>query len=177
MKYFIGVVPDNEIYDTVSDIQKKFGDNRLEPHITVRPPVTVTDQTQWIHAVEMVCTDFSPIQIQLPATGNFGKRVLFIDVFSKKLNDLHYQLLKAVKPFEQQDPNEKENQSYHPHLTLGRSWCGFTKEDFAQMKNLADNFLSQRPVSFIAHSIKIYHKPSGNKRYETLKDILLDKRF
>ncbi|MEJ7677482.1 MAG: 2'-5' RNA ligase family protein [Segetibacter sp.] len=175
MKYLIGVVPETDLYNTVLNIQKKFGDNRLEPHITIRPPVTVADETQWINAIEMACTDFSPIQIQLPATGNFGKRVLFIDVFSKELSDLHYKLLKAVKPFEQPEVNEKDNQSYHPHLTLGRSWCGFTKEDFAQMKTLADNFLSQRPASFIARSIRIYHKPPGNKRYETLKDILLDK--
>ncbi|HKG67752.1 MAG TPA: 2'-5' RNA ligase family protein, partial [Segetibacter sp.] len=72
MKYFIGVVPDDEIYNTILNIQKKFGDNRLEPHITLRPPVTVTEQTQWIEAIEMVCTDFSPFQIQLPSTGNFG---------------------------------------------------------------------------------------------------------
>lgn len=172
MKYFIGVVPEDEIYNTVLNIQKKFGDNRLEPHITLRSPVTVTEQTQWTEEIEMVCTDFSPFQIQLPATGNFGKRVLFIDVFSKELSDLHYKLLKAIKPFEQPEVNGKENNSYHPHLTLGRSWCGFTKEDFAQMKILADNFLSGRPVSFIAQSIRIYHKLSG-KRYETLKDILL----
>jgi 2'-5' RNA ligase len=173
MKYFIGVVPEVEIYNTVLDIQKKFGDNRLEPHITIRPPVTVSEQTQWIETIEMVCADFSPFQIQLPATGNFGKRVLFIDVLSKELSELHYQLLKAIKPFEQPEVNGKENNLYHPHLTLGRSWCGFTKEDFAQMKILADNFLSDRPISFIAQSIRIYQKPSGNKRYETLKDILL----
>ena len=175
MKYFIGVVPEDEIYNTVLNIQKKFGDNRLEPHITLRPPVTVTEQTQWIEAIEMACADFSPFQIQLPATGNFGKRVLFIDVISKELSELHYQLLKAIKPFEQPEVNGKENNVYHPHLTLGRSWCGFTKEDFAQMKILADDFLSGRPVLFIAQSIRIYHKPSGNKRYETLKDISLNK--
>ena len=175
MKYFIGVVPEDDIYNTVLNIQKKFGDNRLEPHITIRPPVTVSEQTQWIEAIETVCADFAPIQIQIPATGNFGKRVLFIDVLSKELSDLHYKLLKAIRPFEQPEVNEKENQLYHPHLTLGRSWYGFTKEDFAQMKILADNFLSVRPVSFIARSIRIYHKPSGNKRYETLKDISLNK--
>lgn len=175
MKYFIGVVPDDVIYNTVFNIQKKFGDNRLEPHITIRPPVTVAEQTQWIEAIEMVCADFSPFHIRLPATGNFGKRVLFIDVLSKELSELHYQLLKAIKPFEQPEVNEKENRSYHPHLTLGRLWCGFTKEGFAQMKMLSDDFLSRSPVSFIAKSVRIYHKPSGNKRYETLKDIILNK--
>lgn len=175
MKYFIGVVPEEKIYNTVLNIQKKFGDNRLEPHITVRPPVTVADQTQWIKAIEMICADFSPFQIQLPATGNFGKRVLFIDVLSKDLSNLHNQLLKAVEPFEQPEASQKEDKLYHPHLTLGRSWCGFTKEDFAQMKMLADDFLFRDQVSFIAEFIRIYHKPSGNNRYQILKDLPLSR--
>lgn len=83
MKYFIGVVPDNEIYDTVSDVQKKFGDNRLEPHITIRPPVTVIEQTQWIEAIEIICTDFSPIQIQLPATAILAKEFSLLTFFLK----------------------------------------------------------------------------------------------
>lgn len=44
MKFFIGIVPSEDIYNAVADIQKRFGDNRLEPHITLRPPVTVTEE-------------------------------------------------------------------------------------------------------------------------------------
>lgn len=85
MKYFVGVVPEDLIYNTVLSIQKKFGDNRLEPHITIRPPVTVAEQTQWIEAIEIVCADFSPIHVELPATGNFGKGFSLLMFYLKSL--------------------------------------------------------------------------------------------
>jgi len=81
--------------------------------------------------------------------------------------------IKAIQPFEQPELKKQEDQDYHPHLTLGRAWCGFSRQDFAQMKVLADDFLSDKPVSFIAHSVRIYHKPSNNGRYEAKQDIAL----
>ncbi len=171
MKRFIGIVPDEDIYNTVLNIQRQFGDNRLEPHITVRPPVTVLDEVSWNETIENVCATFSPFTVSLPRTGFFGNRVLFIEGVSKELTDLHYTLKKAIKPFEQQDLKSQGNDRFHAHLTLGRLWCGFTKQDFAQMKLLADDYLAQDPVSFTVSSVRIYHKPSGNGRYEPLRDI------
>lgn len=37
MKYFIGIVPPEAVYHKLLDIQRQHGDNRLEPHITLRP--------------------------------------------------------------------------------------------------------------------------------------------
>ena len=172
MKLFIGIVPPEDIYNAVADIQKRFGDNRLEPHITLRPPATIKEEANWVKAVKDICSTFPPFPIQLPATGHFGKRVLFIDVSSDLLTKLHYSLLDAIKPFEQSELKKQEN-DYNPHLTLGRSWCGFTKEDFVSMKYLADEFLSTKKVSFMAHSVRIYHKPSPTARYEAKQDIAL----
>lgn len=172
MKFFIGIVPPEEIYTAVADIQKRFGDNRLEPHITVRPPVTVAEESGWIRAVEHVCSSFSPIRIDLPSTGFFGKRVLFIDVSSKMLTQLHYLLIDAIQPFEKPEAKKNESTGYHPHLTLGRLWCGFTKDDFVKMKKLADAFLTNSN-SFSAYSVRVYYKPSPNGRYSLKKDIPL----
>ena len=173
MKHFIGIVPPPDIYQTVVDIQKPFGDNRLEPHITLRPPVIVTDQAGWIKAIEDVCYTFERIHISLPAAGNFGNRVLFIDVKSKGLNALHTALLKAVKPYEKIENQQEDDRPFNPHLTLGRSWCGFTRDDFAAMKILANDYLAKTPVSFNVETLRIYHKPKGHGPYETLKDVPL----
>jgi 2'-5' RNA ligase len=172
MKFFIGIVPSAEIYTNVGHIQKGFGDNRLEPHITVRPPVTVSQETDWINAIEQVCSTFPPFTIHLPATGNFGKRVLFIEARSQKLHELYHALVKVIRAFEQPEEKKQENQDYHPHLTLGRSWCGFTLEDFAKMRVLAEDFLSQKEQSFMVESLRIYHKPNGRGRYTPMKDIV-----
>jgi 2'-5' RNA ligase len=171
MKYFIGVVPPEDIYNTVLNIQQQFGDNRIEPHITVRPPVTVTNEAGWISAIEQVCQRFSPISIQLPKTGSFGKRVLFIDVESSDLARLHYSIMEAINPFEK--PEMQQDQTFHPHLTLGRSWRGFTYHHFTQMKILADEYLSSQKVFFQAKSVRIYQKSESQGRYKNLKDVML----
>jgi 2'-5' RNA ligase len=171
MKYFIGVVPPKNIYDTILNIQSQFGDNRLEPHITLRPPVIVKDVDQWIKEIKTLCATVQSFNIKLPVTDRFGKRVLFISVESPELTQLYKKLGPAIKPFEQ--PGQEDNRPYHPHLTLGRSWCGFTKEDFDGMQQLADEFVLQKDLSFVVNSIRVYHKPGHTKRYETLIDVPL----
>ncbi|WP_297819286.1 2'-5' RNA ligase family protein [Segetibacter sp.] len=179
MKYFIGVVPPGNIYETVLNIQKQFGDNRLEPHITLRPPVTVSDEIAWIAAIEKVCNSFRPFPICLPDTGNFGNRVLFIDVQSTHLTNLHKELITAIQPFEEGDARQQpqQHESFHPHLTLGRGWCGFTREDFAAMKILAHEYLAKEPVAFEAKFLRVYNKPSGKGRYEKMKDVPFQARL
>lgn len=48
MKYFLGIVPPEDIYQKLLAIQTQYGDNRLEPHITLRPPVTPGDDEEWL---------------------------------------------------------------------------------------------------------------------------------
>lgn len=171
MKFFIGLVPPPPLYNSITEIQNQFGDNRLEPHITLRPPVIPADEENWLNSIKAVCSGFGSFAIKLPSTGCFGKSVLFINVQSDELSILFKAVKKALKPFE---PKElQDNRPFHPHLTLGRSWCGFTKDDFDKMKVLADQLLVNPPVSFSVDSVRVYHKPGGNKKYEKLEDFPL----
>jgi len=173
MKFFVGIVPPEDIYNEVAGIQRKFGDNRLEPHITLRPPVTVAEEVAWTKAIQQVCGSFYPFVIELPSTDYFGKRVLFINTISNKLHDLHHSLSEAIKPYEKPEVNKHKDQKYHPHLTLGRSWCGFTMEGFKEMKEITDEFLTQRTIFFTVNSVRIYHKPLVTGRYAPKRDIAL----
>ncbi|HEX8334413.1 MAG TPA: 2'-5' RNA ligase family protein [Segetibacter sp.] len=173
MNFFIGIVPPTVISEDIFYIQNQFGNNRLEPHITLRPPVALKDEAKWIEVVEEFCKSFPPFTIDLTGTGNFGKRVLFIKLRSPELLKLEEQLVNAIKPYEQESQKTDDRKGYHPHLTLGRSWCGFTKEDFSQMKILADEYLAKEPVSFDVDFLRIYHKPKSNEGYKTLKDVTL----
>lgn len=171
MRCFTGIVPTEEIYNTVSGIQNKYGDNRLEPHITITPPVTVKDPEQWLKAIEEVCKRFSPINVSLPTTGQFGNRTLFIDVSSPALADLFYALKPQLSPFETANNKDEDNRKYHPHLTMARSWCGFSRQAFTEMKSLANDYLSNEPKSFVAAALRVYYKPVPQGRFEPYKDI------
>jgi 2'-5' RNA ligase len=176
MKRFIGIVPPFDIYNTIVQIQNKYGDNRLEPHITLIVPVTVIEELKWISSIENICKDFSSIEVKLPATGNFGKKTLFIEAESEELHRLHNELSTGINSYQNNPPNQFENQPYHPHLTLGRAWCGFSKEDFKNMRADADEYLSKESITFIASFLRIYHKPSLGGKYEKLKDIEFGRR-
>jgi 2'-5' RNA ligase len=173
MSHFVGIVPPDHIYNTILNIQTQFGDNRLEPHITVIPPVVVTAFPHWQHAIEHVCHTFRTFDIFLPKTGKFGKRVLFIDVVSEQLKHLQHKMAEATQPFEKPSKKQQEERAFQPHLTLGRSWCGFTPSSFAAMKNLAEEYLTH-PVSFTVTSVRIYHKPLPGGRYQPLEDVSLN---
>jgi 2'-5' RNA ligase len=173
MNFFIGIVPPAVISEDIANIQNRFGNNRLEPHITLRPPVALKDEAKWIEVVEELCKTFPRFTLNLTGTGNFGKRVLFIELQSETLMKLEKQLVNAIAPYEQEAQKKEKRKDYHPHLTLGRSWCGFTKEDFSQMKILADEYIAKGMISFDVEFLRIYHKPKSNEGYKTLKDVQL----
>jgi len=172
MKFFAGIIPSEKIYDGILQIQNRFGDNRLEPHITIRPPVSPLNEGQWLNTIIKTAANLKPFAVELAGTGNFGKRVLFVSVNSDPLTELYHLLMPALKIFEPKEAN-KDAERFHPHMTLGRVWCGFTTEDFKNMKQLAEEFLSEGNRFFEARSIRIYHKPNPRGRYQPYKDIPL----
>lgn len=174
MKFFVGIIPPPDIYKHLQQIQTQFGDNRLEPHITIRPPVTPIEFEPWVQAVETICETVKSFDVQLTGTGFFGDRVLFVSVESSDLNELYHQLMPALKPFEPEEISESHF-GFHPHLTLGRKWCGFTTDDFTAMKQLADDYLQNGDISFKVTQVRIYYKPDNHGRFETYKDINLGK--
>jgi 2'-5' RNA ligase len=172
MKFFAGIVPPEDIYHRLLQIQKQFGDNRLEPHITLRPPVSPLNDDAWMKTISEIAATIKPFTIHLTQTDYFGKRVLFVSVDSEELVKLHHLLIPALKIFEPKEAN-KGSESFHPHLTLGRTWCGFTEDDFRNMQQLANTYLSAGNVSFEVKYIRIYHKPEHQGRYQLYKDLPL----
>lgn len=175
MKFFVGLIPPKDIYNHLQAIQNRYGDNRLEPHITLRAPVTVVDEKEWIGKIVTTAAAFEPFQVALTGTGNFGKRVLYVQVIAEALQRFYHTLVPQLEPFELTESN-KVRGDYYPHLTLGRTWCGFTAEDFTNMKQLAEVYLLHGNISFMAESVRIYHKSGNHGRYQAFKDIELGRK-
>lgn len=173
MKYFVGIVPPEEIYLKLLDIQVQHGDNRLEPHITLRPPVTPLDEQAWLRVIEEQAALTPAFDIGLPGTGTFGKRVIFVRVESEGLIALHDIVVSRLKKFEPAANRRDSFDAFHPHLTLGRAWCGFTAADFESMKLMAEHYLMGKTVRFRVSALRIYYKPDPHGRYQTYKDVPL----
>jgi len=111
--------------------------------------------------------------VLLPGTGTFGKRVMFVRVESAGLLKLHAELIPALKDFEPVTAKKESIDDFHPHLTLGRAWCGFTADDFESMKKMAEGYLLENDVRFVVSALRIYYKPDPQGRYQTYKDVPL----
>lgn len=172
MQCFIGIVPPPNLSEAIRHIQLQYGDNRTEPHITLRPPMMIAENEKWLNAIREIASSFPPLTITLPCTGMFGTRVLFIEVEGSDLYKLEKALVPVIKPFEKD--SSYTDQPYHAHLTLGRLNVGFTTKALQDMRQLADDMLKE-PVEFIAGFIRIYFKPSIAERYRMLEDIAFGK--
>ncbi|TDH27400.1 2'-5' RNA ligase family protein [Segetibacter sp. 3557_3] len=171
MSFFVGIVPPPEVADSIKSIQEPFGDNRLEPHITIIPPLEVAEVTLWLKALVASCRQIAPFEVDLTGTGKFGKGVLYMSVAAPSLASVHQRLKQATVPFRLPGKKEEPN-TFHPHLTLGRLWCGFTLEGFAIMKELADKFIATGIGPFNINFVRVYEK-KAHKRYEKLTDLQL----
>ncbi|WP_158828319.1 2'-5' RNA ligase family protein [Mucilaginibacter lacusdianchii] len=169
MKYFAGIVPPSPVYETFLRIQKQFGDNRVEPHITLRPPVKPHDEEKWLQIVTKIAATTKPFTVTLPNTDYFGNGVLFASVLADALIALHKELITALAPFENEE-NDADTHHFHPHLTLGRKWCGFTTDNFENMQQLANEYLIGKNISFKATHIRIYQKPEHQGRWQAFRD-------
>jgi 2'-5' RNA ligase len=174
MKYFIGIVPPDHISRELIQIQKQFGDNRLEPHITLRPPVSPVQEEAWLDVIAKAASRINPFHIKLSGVGQFGDRVLYVQVHAPGLQNLYDLLIPGLKEFEETAGAQKQ-ETYHPHLTLGRTWCGFSSEDFTGMSKLATEYLAAGKVSFVAQDVRVYYKPSHQVRYQRFRDVPLGK--
>ncbi|WP_207492985.1 2'-5' RNA ligase family protein [Aridibaculum aurantiacum] len=170
MQFFLAIVLPPEISQAILRIQQQYGDNRTEPHITLRPPVLLTDQHQWLQAIHKVAQAFPTFDVHLTGTGNFGKRVLFIKSESTELYQLERSLVPAIEPYEQ--ATGKKDQPFHAHLTLGRLNVGFSPKALEEMKQLANEMLAT-PIVFEASFIRIFYKPSVKERYKVFEDVPL----
>jgi len=177
MQYFIGVLPPEEYMERIIDFQLKWKNNSLvnlvEPHITIKAQGGLTIDKRWISNIKKVCDHFSSFEIALNKPKFFGESVLFLSVESKKIEQLHSELVQAVSPSNDLIKKYLELEDYVPHLTLGQTNFGLTSRELRIMAEKAENELNPFPT-FEVNFIRIYQEIGANK-YIKYEDIQLKK--
>lgn len=172
-EYFIGIVPPKEIYNQILGIQQQYGNNKAEPHITIKAQGGLTQDRGWIGEVSKVAKAFSPFPVKLTQTGTFGSDVLFFAVESPLLVKLHHQLIQRLRTPQALLTQYFEKESYTPHLTLGQASHGYSKDDLATMRKLADSLLTNGAVEFKVSYLRVYQRLIEAGDYHKFKDIKL----
>ena len=172
MQFFIAIVPPEDIQKKIENIQRRFGDNTIEPHITVKTQGGLTEDMKWIEPVKSIAKKTIPFEIRLGSVMTFGNEVLYISVNSPGITSLHKDIMDSLDLPAEIVSEYYERELYTPHLTLGMIQTGFSSKDFPKMKELTENMLSETDVSFEAKFIRVYSMEPGEfGNYLSLEDI------
>ena len=173
MQFFIAIIPPKGIKQQIEDIQKKFGDNCVEPHITVKAQGGLSDDKLWIGKVKKGIAGFRPFKVVLGRAKTFENKVLYISVKSEEIVRLHNEIVSAINPPGYLKKEHFEDKFYTPHLTLGMLDTGFQRSDFPEMAKLADALFAEEKVHFTAEFIRLFSIQDG--KCQELEDIYFEK--
>lgn len=159
MKYFIGIVPPKQETKRIDQFRLRWENNQLpkvvEPHVTLKAQGGLTEDKKWIEPICQVCERFHSFQLAFNKPQFFFDNILYLSVLSEEIYLLHQQIVRAVSPPDESIKQFFELDAYVPHLTLGKSMSGLTKEELIQMSNCSEEELLPIP-SFLVNFIRVY---------------------
>ncbi|MCP1422918.1 2'-5' RNA ligase [Paenibacillus xylanexedens] len=133
MKYFIGITSPDDYKEKIVAFRDRWSSNRLndvvEPHITVKAQGGLTVDLHWLESVRQTCSLMPSFQLSLSEPESFGSAVTFLSVETSNIIELHRNLVKAISPSQELLDRYFEMDKYHPHLTLGQTYCPFSTFD------------------------------------------------
>nr|WP_312580159.1 2'-5' RNA ligase family protein [Sedimentibacter sp.] len=156
MKYFIGLqIPKNYKFK-IEMLRAEFNFFTTEPHITLVAPPSLPDDDSFIEDIVKICRETQSFNINLGQLGQFGNRVLYIDVFSKELINLHEKIYEKLNLI-------RDKKNFVPHLTVMKQRPK-RPIDIASIKKRAEK---QFPASFNfnLNSIVVYQQPKEKSIY------------
>ncbi|MDW5299274.1 MAG: 2'-5' RNA ligase family protein [Sedimentibacter sp.] len=156
MKYFIGVPIPKSYKNKIEMIRAEFRFLTTEPHITLVPPPALPDDDSFIKDVIDVCRKTKAFNIKLNDLGQFGNRVLFVNVEAPELINLYNNIYESLNL-------QKEERGYTPHLTIAKQRPN-RKIDLEKIKKRAGKLLVPYP-EYTLNSIVIYCQPKEKFMY------------
>lgn len=165
MQFFIGIVPTEEYKTKIIDFQQKWKNNRIsdvvEPHITLKAQGGLTPDEKWLSKVEEVCRNFPAFQITIDKPTFFGDDVLYLSATSNELINLHKRIVREIAPSNDLIKQYFELEDFIPHMTLGKTNYGLSKEDLRNMGKLAETEFSPFPTYEVTF-IRVYREIETN---------------
>ena len=179
MKYFIGIVPPEEYKIKITEFRDKWKNNSIsdviEPHITLKAQGGLTTDEKWLSIVKEVCFKTKPFQISLAKPMFFGEEILYLSTTSKELQTLHEIIVREIDLPNDLIEKYFELDNFVPHMTLGKTTYGLTKQELNNMAKLAEKELDPFPT-FEVSSVRVY-KESDPNRYLKYVDIPLNENI
>lgn len=176
-EYFIGIVPPEEMYNDIINIQKKYISKLgVEPHITLKAQSNLTDDEQWIETVTKIIENTNQFEVKIEGTKYFGELVMFLSVISPELKTLHQSIVDELKVPDLLREKYFEGDRYIGHITVGKttypSGLSSNTLTWSELKLMEEEInASINTNHFLVDSVWIYKKEKNE--YKRYKQILL----
>lgn len=126
-KYFLALIPPDAILEKVQEIKFQIRDEfgvkyalKSPPHITVKMPFNynVAKEGRLIEKLNEYVKDRCPFVIQVSGVGNFGNRVVYLNILKSPELESFQEGIKQFCKRELHLVDELSDRNYHPHLTV-----------------------------------------------------------
>lgn len=172
MKYFLAVMPPNQLAIQLDSFRAAWGPPALPAHITVKAPNSLSARERWLPEVQAFCQRSTPLAIRLDGIGQFSCAVVYWRVVSSDVVALHQALLAIINPPLTERAAYFEGPAYVPHLTLAHINDLSDASTFATVYQRATKQWAH-PIDFVAHTLRIFRTSGPNKPYEVYLDLPL----
>ena len=163
MEYLIRIVPPKEIGESVCELRVKWGYEATEPHFTIKTP-------EGLNKVEKVVYDFKAFDISLSDVGFFNQSVLFYEVHSKRIRELHNRLVRTIYPFKDKIISSFELDNSIPHLTIMKHKTGFDDLPLQDIARKSKQMMKEE-YTFTTKFIRIYSRHNSKENSHKYHDV------
>lgn len=170
MQFLIGIVPPEELSLLVNQLREKWDYDATEPHITLKSPVGLDDINDWIDGVEEVIHHFTSFSVSVNGVNFFNESVLYYQVVSEKLKELHYQIVRTVYSTDQINCSKFELDHYVPHLTITKHKQGYEHLPLEEIAVEAKEVLQEKCM-FTPRFVRIYRRDNSRENFKKLRDL------
>ncbi|OOV77253.1 2'-5' RNA ligase family protein [Mammaliicoccus fleurettii] len=120
--YFIGIVPSEEIYIELSNIQEQYMNKiGVEPHVTLKAQSQLNESQECLKQIEDIISETKQFYITPKTIEFFGEQVLYLSLYSPELIKLHNQLVDILKVPKELKEYYFEGGLFVPHITIGKT--------------------------------------------------------
>ena len=164
--YFLGIALPKTLEAEIEKWRRKFRAPQTAPHITLIPPFTwAHDYERLLQIVKDVEKRHGPFLIRGEGLGNFGRRVLFVNVeLSPELRSFQRDLAEILA----EHGIPRETRPYHPHITLATR---LRSNDFNKYQRQLEGYSPSYEFIFRETAVFKLFSEGSIKRWKMLRGI------
>lgn len=170
-EYTFAIVPTFNICDKIMTVREKYKyESSSEPHITLKASCGISDDMKWLSECQSIISSFGKFEVTVGLPNYFGnKDVLYLEIISDELIELHKRLVSVFDPDEEQFRKCFELEYYKPHITIARK-SRLSESVIEEMRKDISPYFGSEHV-FSVSSVGLFYRENNKEKFRKKIDI------